>query len=154
MTAGLPDFYRGIDVAFQSLGQIINRPKYGGANIVAGGGVVTASDETELLSVSAKGMIYGGDIGMNVLASQSNGVPVLEVDGVKIAQRNFVSMINARIKVPNSAGIYLLRYNDINFKYHCGISAGITFETGFRILYQENDGETPSVTSRVIYAVV
>lgn len=154
MTAGLPDFYRSIDVAFQSLGEIINRPKYGGADIALAAVVVAATAETELLAVAGKGMIYGGDLSIITTASQVLGVPVLEVDGVAIAVRNFAGLIVARIKVPNSAGMYLLRYDEVNHRYSVGISSGITFETGFRILYQENDGNTPTVGSRVIYALV
>ena len=30
MASGLPDYYRGVDVAYQALSEMIVRPKYGG----------------------------------------------------------------------------------------------------------------------------
>jgi len=154
MSHGLPDYYRGVDIAYQALSELINRPKYGGAQRTAGSVAVTANDTTQLISVSAKGMIYGGYLFLDHTATQKNSIFILKVDG------NIIGYLSAdggnayNINIEHNSPVYLRKYDDTNFIYCMALSHGITFETSFTVEYEEKHGGTPTLSYRVVYAVV
>jgi len=154
MSSGLPDFYRGIDVAFQSLGQIINRPKYGGAVQSAGSVVVTASVQTQIISVLGKGMVYGGILFLDYTSTQRDSFPVLLVDGVNINPVTFTNLNKYGVNIPRAYSIAMAVYNDVDFIYSVQFSYGITFESSVSIEYQEEHGTTPVVASQLTYALI
>ncbi len=154
MSSGLPDFYRGIDVAFQSLGQIINRPKYGGADVVDGTVIVTATSGTTLVTVTGKGMIYGGYMYLDSAASQKTGSPLLNVDGNLLTVLDFEEMNKFGLSRQWSKPYSLVKYNEVDFVYAVQLYYGITFETSFFLSYSESEGATPSVRYAVVYALI
>ena len=142
MVSGTPDFYRTI------------RQTFGGAKAKTGGVNVDASATTELASVNGKGMIYGGVIYVAEAATQKASVPLLFIDGVQITQTSFEAMRARNVRYENTQPLYLLQFDEINFQYCVGFSRGVTFEKSFKISYQENHGDTPSVAFEVIYAIL
>ena len=154
MARGLPDYYRGVDIAYQALAQMIVRPKYGAASEVITVLVVTANTENEMVSVSGKGMVYGGSLYLASSSSQRLSLTILEVDGSVINTTSFTTSAFYSLTRENSSPIYLMAYNEVDFRYSVGISAGITFETGFRVLFTEEHGNTPIVICKVVYALV
>ena len=57
MASGLPDYYNGVDVTYQTLAEIINRPKYGAGQRSTAAVAVDASAETTLITITGKGMV-------------------------------------------------------------------------------------------------
>lgn len=154
MASGLPDYYRGVDIALQGLSEVINRPKYGGAQETAGGVVVTAGEEKELASISGKGMIYGGLLFLEHTASQSSGIPKLTVDGNLLSAMSFITMNDFNITKQWAFTLYLMTFDEVLFRYAVAVSNEITFETGFKLIYEEKENETPTVYFDLIYALI
>lgn len=154
MASGLPDYYRGVDIAYQALSQMIVRPKYGGANVAFGEVEVSASGETAIVSISGKGMVYGGVLALDHTSSQAAGTPRLYVDGELIADSAFVFLNKFGLIVENSYAIYLARFDDVNFIYSGVFSRGITFETTLEVRYREVDGGIPVVAVLLVFALI
>lgn len=154
MASGLPDYKRGIDLALQSLAELIIRPKNGAAQLLAADVEVTASDKTPIGSFGGKGMIYGGLLYFTSTSTQDGSIPILSIDGVEITDLNFWDLKQFGADVENAYPFYVRRYDDANFIYCVGISGGITFETGFELLYDEKKGKTPTVYCKVLFALI
>lgn len=154
MASGLPDYYRGVDIAYQALAQMIVRPKYGGAVWTIGVETVDANAVKSLVSVSGKGMIYGGFLYLDHTATQKTGIAMLKIDGDDVAGLALDYMDKYSIDKSWAHPFYLLGYDDINFIYSVALSYGLTFEESFEILYEEQDGGTPQVWANATYALI
>ena len=154
MAHGLPDYYRGVDIAYQALSELISRPKYGGAIGSRGSTVVTASAVTDLVSVAGKGMLYGGYLFMDYTSTQFGSFVQLEADGATICKCDFTSLNKYVIDDPCAFPLTLYRYDNAAFIYSVGIGYGITFETSLKLQYDEQHGTTPDVNYNLIYALV
>ncbi len=142
MASGLPDYKIGVRLA------------YGQARQKAGGLIVKASDITEILSVTGKGVIYGGAVIVDYTASQNGSFVMLEVDDVQLSSANFFTLEAYGLDKQYCFPFYLMKYDDVNFVYTVGVMEGITFESGLRYLYEEINGDTPTVTGFLIYALM
>jgi len=154
MAHGLPDYYRGVDIAYQALAQLMVRPTYGAAKNISGHKVVTASAETELCSVTGRGMIYGGVLYLIYTSSQKDGRPLLYIDGQELGQLRFEYLYRWKMLHTNTLGWYLLYYNDVRYEYGAGLSPNFTFETSFKVAYEENNTKTPDVCYNIDYALI
>jgi len=154
MAHGLPDFYRGVDIAYQALSELINRPKYGGCKRSTGTMIVTANANNTLFSLSGKGMIYGGLVQTSYSASQKDALIVFYIDGALILNEKLAHLNTNVIDKPRSYPLVLNKYDDTNFIYAVTFSYGITFETSILLIYQENDGGTPAVGYKIFYALI
>lgn len=153
MAHGLPDYYRGVDIAYQALAQLLVRPSYGAAQIDKGGKQVTADTDTELASISGKGVIYGGYVRLAHSSSQKSSSAFLVIDGTDMSAVAFVALNDYRINRPGANSIYLLQYDDVGFKYAAGLSQGITFESSVKLMYREEHTSTPVVYHSLEYAL-
>lgn len=154
MAAGTPDYYRGVDVAYQALAQMIVRPKYGGAVQVSGNTAVSANGVTLLASISGKGVIYGGSVWLDFTSSQANAEIMMKLDGAFIFSQSFLRMKDYSILNPRSSIITLNKFDGTNFIYSAGLSYGITFESALDLGYNEQQGDTPTVHFNVVYALI
>lgn len=154
MASGLPDYYRGIDITYQTLGQVINRPKYGAALSLATAAVVLANTKTTLATILGKGMIYGGVLFCFNGGGQALAEPILEIDTNEFYPVNLSNLSGYNMVVERCNPFYILRYDAVTNIYSVGISHGYTFETGFKMIFEEKDGRTPAVSTRVAYALV
>lgn len=153
MAEGLPDYHRPIDVAIQTMTEIVNRPKYGAAEILIINSAVGINQETWLGSIAGKGMIYGGWITVDLQGSQWNSIPILRIDNEEVGRTSFANLYRYSLTKEHNEGTYLRAYDITNQIYTVGISHGFTFETQFEILYYETHGLTPTVYARIIYAL-
>lgn len=154
MATGLPDYYRGIDVAYQALAQLTNRPMYGGAQRAVSVASATANDNRLFLEVLGKGMIYGGHLHTDPAASQKTGVPDIVVDGKSLSRYDFETMDSLGFVIAMCKPIILTKYDDTNFLYCVTFLYGITFEESCSLWYTENEGNTPQVRTELIYAII
>lgn len=154
MAMGLPDYYRGVDVAYQSLGQLINRQKFGGAERVLATANVGASTQTTLITVTGKGVLYGGHLAIEGTASQKEDVPFIRLD----SSGNFGSALeylrDYQLDVERSQMLFLRRYDDADFRYSVAFGYGYTFEESISVRYLEFAGNTPLVKTVLHYALI
>lgn len=154
MASGLPDYYRGIDVTYQTLGEIVNRPKYGAAQRDIFAGAVGAGVVTTLIDVAGKGVIYGGHVMTLGAGSQILDTPFLQIDGVDVFGQTFGYLRTHGLDVERSAVLFLREYNEVNYRYSVGIGYGYTFENSLKLRYLEGHARTPDVTGVLHYALI
>lgn len=154
MAHGLPDYYRGVDIAYQALAQQIVRPKYGGALLAWGSKTVTANVQNTLVGIWGKGMVYGGAVWFDYTLTQANSQVWLGIDGYTITNLSFLRLMEYKIDKPRSWPVSLHKYDSENFVYSVGISYGLTFETQLVLAYLEEHGFTPTVHYRLVYALI
>mgnify|MGYP001139474021 CR=1 FL=1 len=154
MGHGLPDFYRGVDIAYQALSELINRPKYGAAQKSFASVWVTPGVITNLISVSGKGIIYGGVLYLSPSTNQEGSSPRLTVDGIFLAGLSFYTLNRYGWNIPQSYVWYLTKYDNVNFVFSVGIGYPITFESSFVVGYKENYEVSVNVACDFCYALV
>jgi len=142
MASGLPDYQQTV------------RPRYGGAKIKCGTLLLAASVENTLCNISGKGMIYGGGLSTKVSTIQANSIIKLYIDGEVFYMVSWDIMYsNQHINTP-AYPIFLLKCDPINFIYSCGLSPGITFETGVKFSYTEAHTGRPTFYWNLLYALI
>jgi len=154
MAHGLPDFYRGVDIAYQALAEMIVRPKYGAAQNVHGSVSVSPLATTDLFTVSGKGIIYGGAIYLLSQSYQKECEPQLYVDGVLIGWESFEQLSEIEADVEHCLPLYLIKYSAPDNNYAVALSHGITFETSFAAKYKETMNQTRTVNYNAVYALI
>ena len=150
----MPDYYRSVDVAKQSLAEITNRPKFGGAVLSAGSLQVWDGVLTSLVQINGRGMVYGGSIWLDAPETQSDSEVWLGIDGVNIEGLSFERLKLYSITDPRKAVISLNLWDGINWIYSVGISYGLTFESRLDLKYFERYGRRVTVHYRLIYALI
>lgn len=154
MASGMLDFYRGVDVKYQALAQMIVRPKYGAGVIASGSKQVIGSQANTLVGVDGKGMTYGGIVWLDDTLTQANSQVRLLSDDETLNDISFLRLNDYGITKPRSAVITINRYDAVNFIYSVGVSYGLTFEKSFELSYTEVYGRTPTVHYRLFYALI
>jgi len=154
MAHGLPDFYRGVDIAYQALSQLIIRPKYGAAQRLFASVWVTPGQITNLASVSGKGIIYGGVLYLDAAVQQKSSMPRLSVDGQVLTGCSFYEINTYAWNKAQSHLYYELKYDDVNFIFSVGLAYPITFESSFVVGYREIYEESVNVACQFVYALV
>lgn len=154
MSYGLPDYYRGMDVAYQELSEVIVRPKFGGGQLLSGSKEVEAGTVTVLAFKTGKGMVYAGNVWLDATNTQANSEVQLYVDGKIITTLSFLRLNEYGIVKPRSSVVTLNRYDAVKHIYSVGISYGVTFETYLMILYSEKYDRKPTVHYRLVYALL
>lgn len=142
MARGLPDYFRSV------------RPRYGAAKSKAVGITVTASAETTLVEESGKGIIYGGVLYFDYTSSQAGAKPWLTVDDKKLGQLPLGFLNRWSVNQPGTFPFYLLHYDESEFEYGLGLTPGYTFESGFKVSYEESNDTTPHVYCSITYALI
>lgn len=154
MGHGLPDWYRGVDIAYQALAQLIVRPKYGAAQISDVTKAVNAGGLTEFYNISGKGVTYIQWIYVEGTATQKNDYGVLIIDGVNMGTPTFEESRKGGFTFPVSAFPTLGTFDEVNFYYSFYFGRGYTFESTCVGYYIETHGRTPSVRKGLVYALV
>jgi len=142
MASGLPDYFRAV------------RPRYGAAKSVMGSKTLTAHSENTLVSISGKGMLYGGNMRFDGVLLDRWDVIHLYIDNVLFYQTNFYSLNLAKYTIPGTNAIFIQSYNEVEGLYSIGVSSGYTFESCFKFSITENRGNTPDVFYNIFYALI
>lgn len=154
MAHGLPDYYRGIDIAYQTLTTQVVRPAYGGAQNSRATVAVAANSWTELVSVGGKGICYGGYVHVHYTSPQKNSLVKIEYDGALTASKSFYILNHNNLNNEKCCPIFLLKYDEVNFNHSVGLEYGITFDSSLKLFYKEQHGGTPNVNYNLVYAKV
>lgn len=154
MSHGTQDWHSAIDVVLQSLDEIIQRPKFGIVAPAVYAAAVTASSRTTLVNISGIGNIYWGSIGVTASADQSADYFIFTIDGEAITSATFRRAVDYGTSSPRLPGVFTDCLDNVNFYYSAALGSSITFETSVQIEYVETQGNTPVVTSRLVYALI
>lgn len=154
MGHGLPDWYRGVDVAYQALSEMIVRPKYGAATPTAFSVAVAANDQTRIVTVSGKGVIYGLVVYVQGTNVQHDDYLTYDIDGVTYDDVTMEYFLLWNDILPPGALGWLGCYDEVNYRYAIHVGTGITFETSATVYYNETHGRTPTVFGIGYYALI
>lgn len=142
MSSGTPDYYQTV------------RQVYGSAKCEYGGKYVNASADTILGTAGGKGVIYGGQISITGTGVQYGDSIKLYIDDEQISFGTFQQMNLYNVNKEHRSALYIIKYDDINYRYGLSLSHGITFDLSFELRYTEVHGRTPAVGWTVVYAVL
>lgn len=142
MASGTPDYYQTV------------RNTYGAAKKISNAVAAEAISTKEILTVSGKGVIYGGVCYLDPTATQKESYFRLLIDVQETTIWTFEDMMKFGIWQENSNSLYLLRYDEVNFIYVVGISRGLTFEESVTLQFTEAEGNTPTVAGHLVYAEI
>jgi len=154
MSHGLPDYYRGVDIAYQALSEIIIRPKYGAAEEAAGFTACAVGENTTLVSITGRGVTYGGYIWVNHDESCAGDIYMLKTEGETIFYVTPESLNMFNFVRPAASALFLCCYDAVNYMYAVAIAPGITFETGLAIVYHAAGASAPDVNYNICYALI
>lgn len=154
MTAGLPDFYRGVDIAYQALSEMIVRPKYGGAVQSSGNTACPGNYITTLASIIGKGVLYGGTVWLDHTLTQANSELLLVIDSTFLYSPSFFRMSDYGVSNPRSSILSMNVFDSVNHIYSIGLSYGITFESHLAVAYWEKHGTEPTVHYNFVYGLI
>ncbi len=151
-----PDYtqHAFIDIVAQTLGRVLTRPTYGGAissNIAL---TVASASPTTLFDISGEGIIYGGYLWVDAIATAVIDKWLWYIDGNLQNSLRFDRLFDNNCTQPYGAAPVLTRYDEVNYDYGLIWVPAITFESGFIVQYSESYGRTPDVRSGVSYALV
>lgn len=142
MTAGMPD-YTGIV-----------RPGYGHAMGRTLYTDVIADELTTLMTVTGKGMTYGGNVWLEFGSNQGNSEVYLLIDGSNIAWMSFERLKKYGITKSGAYPITINKFDSFRCIFSVGISYGITFERSIALAYNEKHSGDPRVHWSLIYTLV
>jgi hypothetical protein len=142
MASGLPDYQRTV------------RTLPGRARHVFDYMVIDANAVTTLLTITGKGIIYGGVIIVDFASTQAGSTPLLYVDGEAVANLKFQHLYLYKINKVLSNIMFLLAYDDTSYIYSVGISPGVTFENSLELRYNNIYATTPDVGYGLVYALI
>jgi len=168
MASGAPDWYSQtyvdivaqtlatleVDIILQSLSEVINRPKYGGAELLTSSTACGAGATTSLGSVAGRGVIYGGSIIADDVTTHKDDSVIIVLDSEDIDSLALDNALLYSINKPTSSLVYLLHYDDVNFIYTFGISPNITFEDSFEIKWKNTYADPITIALGLYYATI
>lgn len=159
MGHGLPDWYRGVDIAYQALSEMIIRPKYGALLLATGLVEVAAYTGVNLCNISGKGVSYGGHIliigaqpGTNKIKPYFDGNTVNDYNCLELMYHNIYGGIYNAVNI--------LSYNntgeegDTRDRIYLVLREGYTFESSFRVNYYNADSVSGWVQYALPYALI
>ena len=129
-------------------------PKYGGLRRIYNQLNVTANAETEIVSITGKGMLSYIYIDSTSSGSQRTDLVRLYVDGLLTKQKEFLGMLGYGDIKPKSGDFYLLAYNETQYIYSMELAGVLPFESSVSLRYVENNGRTPAVFGEISYYLV
>ncbi len=151
---GFPDWLVPVNISRQELAEITNRPKFGSSQQAVYSSTVGPQGTTTIISITGKGMIYGGFVSVVVNQQQSADFVIVIIDGVSFVGSSFFLSNRDQIINPSNDLFVLQRFDDINFRYKFGISYGFTFEESIVVQYIELHSNTFSILAKLYYALV
>lgn len=149
-----PDYRGNIDLATQSLAEIINRPKYGKAERCFFDIDAKPNQVQTIASAFGRGMLYNYGIWIDYTSSQAYSEVQLFVDDEQITGLTIVDGLRTNLSQPGAFPIIVTVYDDLNHLYRILGTVPITFETSCVLKYYEKHVTTPPLIGEMIFALV
>lgn len=143
-----------LNLKAQDLSEIINRPKYGGALQSSATVNLTASGENVFVTVSGKGILYGGFIMSLDSNIQTLDEPRIYLDGQLLSRWSWDSLKTYGLIQPDASIISLLVYDTTSPVYTAVLRYGITFESSISLRYWCTTATSRYLTYSLLYALV
>lgn len=147
---------RNTNIVGQDLAQVIERPKYGAANLSHYNGTIQEDTDDEIMSVAGAGMLYGGVVTLGYSGNPNYIWFMPEIDGTTWSSYSVGGLNTDWIVDPGMWVLYEKYYGgDVN-KYVLSLSPGITFETGFiiHVLNISGSGTPVNCWAELWYALI
>jgi len=154
MANGSKDWQSQVNITAQDLDKITNRPSYGAAVRESFVFPVLTTETKICLTVLGKGVIYGGDFGTTQSVKQGSNRVLLEIDGNELKGTNIDVDLQRGVYQIYTSPLYLILYNDVEFRYNYGIMPGLTFESSVVLKFLNNGAQTDVVLGELVYALV
>jgi hypothetical protein len=154
MVTGYPDYQRNINLAAQSADQLIQRPKYGAAQIMAGQDTIASGVLSTIASLTVRGIIYGGYISTQALVDASSSVITLIIDGVTVFLDSYENLNTRKIIDIYQDYLYLSKYSSIPYSYAVVFSPDTTFESSIIIKLKNNIAASMTYSFNFIYSTI
>lgn len=143
-----------IDINSQSLTQVIQRPKFGAAQRGSYADTYPADSDSDIITISAKGVIYGGYLRAKHTSSHKFDRVKIIIDGQTLFDRGFTEMLTEAHQRPLALFCDLLHYDDTNYRYIVGFPSQVTFESSCVVNYRNKEHYTTWVESDIYYATI
>lgn len=143
-----------LNLKAQDLAEIINRPKYGAAQLLSG----TAScayQYTTLFSISGKGIVYSGRFSLTgVTETHLEDFLRLTVDGNQIVSPELQYLFALNLVHPYDDIFYITLYDNTGYNYSVSVTPLITFEASLSVEWYNRQLTTRNVDYSFAYALV
>jgi len=133
MPTGAPDYTKRIDINIQTLGEVTIRPRYGDFKKIYESVILDAGVWTEIISVSGRGLIYGGYITIWDIGATGSDAMRITIDGETTDAAYFAGLMDRQLVLPFTNPFYLLQYDENQPQFTVGISRDISFESAVTI---------------------
>jgi len=130
------------------------RPAYGQAIRYHGSKTVVSGEYPSLLKVSGRGVILGGYFYWATASTSKDLIIYLNIDDVLVSAETTQELHLGNLYRQKPGPVYVLIYDDDNFKYRVAFTWGITFESSFEILAHHTFGSNIQVDSLSFWALV
>ena len=156
MAKGRPDWTSSINITGQDLAEVIERPKYGGAQYASYGGEIVEDSDDIIFSISGTGMIYGGIIYHSGAFDPDKVGNQPAIDEATMAYLSIEQLNIRQIEDKNMWFLFEQYYSEENDKYIQGIVRDITFETDYsiKIWNHAGSGAGDIVQASLMYALI
>ena len=139
---GAPDWYSLEGVTYGLVNKAINV------------GTVSANSDETLLELTGRGIVYGGHVHVGASGSLYRGVVEYHIDGVNISINTLSQLSLFGLDRPESHSVYLLKYDDIWYRYAMALSPRITFGKSVKVRFDNNDPYVATFFARLYYALM
>ena len=124
MARGGPDWYGQLGVTYGTLNRAFN-------SILSGAG-----ETQDLIEVKGRGILLGGALYSSATAAHDSDIPRLYIDGIEVAGLPFAGLYENGLDSPELYPIFILKFDELIYRYSAGIVAGITFGQSFKLTYE------------------
>jgi len=108
----------------------------------------------EMCDIEGPGIILGGILRHTALVTHKLCNILITVDGLLLREANFYTLNSFKATSPWQIIPNLIEFDDTNFVYIVGIPHGITFETQFKIVFNEKIGAADDSRLYLYYALL
>ena len=128
--------------------------RHGKFKRAAWSGPANAGGTRTLLTITGKGVIYGGNFIVEGIASCKTDIPYLVLDIIETSKTTFENRDKYNLTQLYSDVLNLIKYDDTNFVYVLQFCNGITFEKEVAIKYEEMLGRIPTLSAVLYYTLL
>jgi len=132
---GAQDYTKRIDVIYQTIEEMIVRPRYGDFKEVSQFWSNPSTGWLTLANITGKGQTYGGLVSLTGTGATPTAMIEVTIDGEVVYANDFEDLLTYRMVDPYVRPFFLLHHNYVLRKYIAGFSPQISFENSYRIRF-------------------
>jgi hypothetical protein len=153
MAKGSQDWVARTDLLLQTLGEIIQRPRYGVPHFGTVSGYVAANTINPIIAISGGGFHYGIYFWGESSGLADNDYTILEMDGEAITMPTIKQLFDGGYIASPMYIQAVTLYDPVGFKYAGYGCTQKTWNTSYTLYYVETHGRNPYMTVKWVYAL-